>query len=53
MTLTPAAKPPAKPSKAETSSKPAKPAKPAADITSTGRDRATQHIDAKRLGRYR
>ena len=26
--------------------------KPKPDITSTGRDRTTQHIDAKRLGKY-
>jgi hypothetical protein len=25
---------------------------PKPDITSTGRDRATQHIDARRLGKY-
>jgi hypothetical protein len=30
----------------------AKPSKPKPDLTSTGRDRATQHIDAKRLGKY-
>ena len=26
--------------------------RPKPDLTSTGRDRATQHIDAKRLGKY-
>ena len=31
----------------------AAPPKPAPDVTSTGRDRATQHVDAKRLGSYR
>ena len=31
----------------------AKPSKPKPDLTSTGRDRATQHIDAKSLGKYR
>ncbi len=25
---------------------------PKPDITSTGRDRTTQHVDAKRLGKY-
>jgi hypothetical protein len=39
-----------------TKTKPAKSAaakpSPKPDITSTGRDRTTQHIDAKRLGKY-
>jgi hypothetical protein len=36
-----------KPADAKPAAKPSKP-----DLTSTGRDRATQHIDAKRLGKY-
>jgi hypothetical protein len=36
-----------KPAEAKAAAKPSKP-----DLTSTGRDRATQHIDAKRLGKY-
>jgi hypothetical protein len=48
-TKTPADKAAGKPSKAAKAAV----AKPAPDLTSTGRDRATQHIDAKRLGSYR
>ena len=36
-----------KPAEAKPAARPAKP-----DLTSTGRDRATQHVDAKRLGKY-
>jgi hypothetical protein len=34
------------------SAKPAKAGSAKAEVTSTGRDRATQHHDAKRLGKY-
>jgi hypothetical protein len=38
------------PGKAPAAAK-AAPAKP--DVTSTGRNRTSQHVDARRLGRYR
>jgi hypothetical protein len=53
-TRNPTQKTPADKAAAQPAKRPkAAPPKPAPDVTSTGRDRATQHVDAKRLGSYR